>query len=148
MATDKTTTIKANDDAAQPAKGADATSTGTSLEPGAPVETSPAAEAPATAATTGHAEGFDLAREGMRGVDRVFGTSVSTLTERARDLLRRILGELYQEDQGGSPASPLAHEVADAVRKGASVKDLNERGDRHQDTGGEGLNVRGRALNG
>lgn len=46
------------------------------------------------------------------------------LTERARDLVRRALGELYQEAQGGAQASTTAHAVAANLSNTAQLNRL------------------------
>lgn len=82
----------------------------------------------------------------------VFKTAYgSTLTEDAIDLVRRTLGELYIESQGGMPASALAHDIADHLAKPASQATadyLVERGKVHAAGEGVGLNNRGYAMSG
>jgi hypothetical protein len=81
----------------------------------------------------------------MHGIHHIKNAHGPELTERARELVRRALGELYQEAQGAEPASPLAHEVCDAL---SDTGKLNELGDAQHNAEHRGLNQRGQALYG
>ena len=109
--------------------------------------------APQGAALEGTAD--DPARTGRRtakvdwrgGIDALDHYHGSDVSERARDLYKRALGEMYEESQGGTPASAHAHAVVDHAH---DADWLNEEGDRFQLYEGAHhdatLNVRGQAL--
>jgi hypothetical protein len=81
----------------------------------------------------------------MHGLTHIKNAHGPELTERARELVRRALGELYQEAQGAEPASKLAHEVADNL---GDTEKLNEWGDEQHAREHRSLNQRGQALYG
>jgi hypothetical protein len=81
----------------------------------------------------------------QHGIHHVKNAHGPELTERARELVRRALGELYQEAQGAEPASKLAHEVADSL---GDTGKLNALGDEQHALEHRQMNQRGQALHG
>ncbi len=81
-------------------------------------------------------------RQGLDHIRETLATDGHTLSHAAEEFVRRVLGELYQHEQGGPPASPAAKEFATTVTGTPSQETadyLNAQGIALQKTEGHGL---------
>ncbi len=85
-------------------------------------------------------------RQGLDHVRDTLAREGYTLSQAAAEFVGRALGELYQHEQGGPPASQAAREMATRV-SGAPTQEtatyLNEQGRYLQETEGAQFNAKG-----